>query len=505
MNQHSIEEYAHLLDQHGLLKEKNYPPAMAGIIIDQVDYNSQLVLPNTLFVCKGAGFKEEYLDMAIDHGAIIYISEWDYNKSIPCLLVKDVQKALSLAAILYYDHPGKKLKLIGITGTKGKSTAAYYLKYILDDFLKARHQKDAGIISSIDYYDGLHTEEAHLTTPESLEFQMHLHNAVESGLEYVVTEVSSQALKYNRLYDVCFEVVVFLNISDDHISPVEHPDREDYFLSKLQLFTQGRTACVNLDSDDAERVLEAARHSSELITFGTDPRADIYAYQVHKDGFETVFKVRTNGYDQEFRLTMPGLFNVENALAAIAVSYALEIPEKYVYSGLIKARSSGRMEIYYSRDQEKIVIVDYAHNKLSFNKLYESAKMEFPDRWIITVFGCPGGKAFIRRRDLGILSGMHSDKVYLTAEDPGAEDVRHISEDIAQYVRLHNDNCEIIDDRAEAIRASIMSSGPKTLILLTGKGNETTQKFGQEYVPYPSDVECALKFLHEYDETCDSR
>ncbi|WP_242848937.1 glutamate ligase domain-containing protein [Syntrophomonas palmitatica] len=197
---------------------------------------------------------------------------------------------------------------------------------------------------------------------------------------------------------------------------------------------------------------------------------------------------------------MPGLFNVENALAAIAVTYTLNIPEEYIYEGLKKARSSGRMEIYATKNRDKIIIVDYAHNKLSFNKLYESAKSEYPGRKIFTVFGCPGGKAQVRRRDLGLLSGLYSDKVFLTAEDPGDESVKDICEDIAQYVKVNNDNYKIIEDREEAIKESIMQTEANSLILITGKGNETRQKIGKEYIPCRSDVEAVKKYLKEYDK-----
>jgi UDP-N-acetylmuramoyl-L-alanyl-D-glutamate--2,6-diaminopimelate ligase len=257
---------------------------------------------------------------------------------------------------------------------------------------------------------------------------------------------------------------------------------------------------VNLDSDKIAEILEASHNSDQLITFGTNKNADIYGYDLRKDGFDTVFNVKTVRFDKEFRLTMPGLFNVENALAAIAVAYALNIPDEYIYWGLFKARSSGRMEIYASKNNDRIIIVDYAHNKLSFNKLYESTKTEYPDRKIFTVFGCPGGKAYIRRRDLGLLSGLHSDKVFLTSEDPGDENAKDICEDIAQYVKVHNDNYEIIEDREEAIRKSILLSDSNTVVLITGKGNETRQKIGKQYIECHSDVEAVIKYLNEYDD-----
>ncbi|HHV17078.1 MAG TPA: UDP-N-acetylmuramoyl-L-alanyl-D-glutamate--2,6-diaminopimelate ligase [Gelria sp.] len=366
MKKHSIEEYVRLIEANNLLIHKDYPPEVARKTVRKLAYNSNKVGSDTLFICKGAGFKEEYLDAAIHNGAIMYVSEVNYHKNIPCLIVNDIQKALSLASNLYFNYPWNNLTLIGITGTKGKSTTSYYVKYILDEYSKYHGQAAAGIISSIDTYDGKTTQESHLTTPESLELQMHFNNAFKRNLPYMVTEVSSQALKYGRLYGVRFDVGVFLNISEDHISAIEHSDMEDYFSSKLAIFRQCQTACVNLDSNQAARISEAAQSADRVLTFGTRPEADIYGYNIKKDGFDTVFKVRTKKFDRDFRLTMPGLFNVENALAAIAVAYVLNIPEEYIYQGLEKARSSGRMEIYTSSNRDKIIIVDYAHNRLSF-------------------------------------------------------------------------------------------------------------------------------------------
>jgi len=196
---------------------------------------------------------------------------------------------------------------------------------------------------------------------------------------------------------------------------------------------------------------------------------------------------------------MPGLFNVENALAAIAVCQGLNIPERCIYVGLMKARVPGRMEVYTNSDSHIIAIVDYAHNRMSFETLFHSVQAEYPGRRIVTVFGCPGKKAFDRRKDLGEISGKYSDLVILTEEDSGEEDTVSICKEIAAHVEAQGCQFSIEPNRGEAIRQAILGCREPSVLLITGKGAETRQKRGIEYIDCPSDVEYANTFLQEYD------
>lgn len=501
MKKFLLKEYIEKLYKENLILEDNTDDKMKDEVVNLLSYNSKEVEKNTLFVCKGATFKKEYLADAISSGVMAYVSETKFDVEVPCILVKNSYIALASLSEMYFDFPTDKLNVIGITGTKGKSTTAYYIKYILDEYMKSKNKKETAIISSIDTIDGVIKEESHITTPESYELERHFRNAVNSDMENVVMEVSSQALKMGRVHSVNFDVGVFLNISEDHISPIEHKDFNDYFESKLKIFKHSKLACINLDSDHVDRVIEASSDSPKVITFSkTNSTADIYAYNIKKVEDSIIFMVKTPEYEKEFELTMPGLFNVENALAAISVCYALNIPVQFIYDGLRIARSSGRMELYSTKDKNILALVDYAHNKLSFEKLFESTKAEYPDRKILIVFGCPGKKALLRRKDLGTIAGKYADKVYLTAEDPGAEPVIDICNDIASYVSKYTSNYEIIEDREEAIKKAILTAPDNSIILLTGKGNETRQKYGTEYIPCLSDVECVKKYFDEYDK-----
>ena len=210
-------------------------------------------------------------------GAFCYISETKYNlgqeeERVSYIIVSDIRRTMALIADYYFNQIWKDLKIVGVTGTKGKSTTAYFMKFILDEYLKEGKKSASAIISGIDNYDGVINEESHLTTPEAMELHKHFSNAVNSGIEYLSMEVSSQALKYDRTLGVTFEVGCFLNIGEDHISDVEHSSFEDYLESKLRLFAQCRHACVNINSDQIDRIMEASKACPHVVTFGLDDK-----------------------------------------------------------------------------------------------------------------------------------------------------------------------------------------------------------------------------------------
>jgi len=500
MNQkiHTIGEYIDLLEQHGLVDALEMGESDRENKIRYLSYDSQDMEPGGLFICKGAHFLPRYLSDAVKKGAACYVSETLYPEEgafLPAIIVNDIRKAMALVGNLYYGEAWKELKLVGITGTKGKSTTTYYVKYILDDYLKKNGRKQSAVLSGIDVYDGVIFEESHLTTPEAVMLHRHFRNAADSGIEYLEMEVSSQALKYDRTLGITFDVGCFLNIGEDHISPIEHTDFEDYFAAKMMLMEQCRVACVNISTEHGEEVRLAAEKATEVLTFGTDPEAQIYGSEVRSKDGKVSFQVRTPKYSTEIALAMPGLFNVENALAAISICYALEIPVDSIREGLAQAKVAGRMEIYRGEESKTIVLVDYAHNKLSFDRLFHSTAKEYPDHKIFAVFGCPGKKALARRRELPEIAGRYAAKMFITEEDAGEESVRAISEEIAEYAKITGCPTVIIEDREEAIKAALTEADDKTVILLTGKGRETRQKRGTQYIDCLSDVEIVEKYL----------
>lgn len=495
-----IKSFIDIFAKNSILTEFSCDPELS---VESISYNSREVTENTLFFCKGLHFKEQFLQDALNRGAGAYVSVKKYDVDAPCIIVSDIRKALHLTANYFYDNAWEKLNLIGITGTKGKSTTAYFIKYILDEYLRDNGSKESGLASTLEIYDGVVREESTLTTPEPFELHKHFSNAVKSGTEFFTMEVSSQALKYGRTEGVHFKVGGYLNIGIDHISAVEHPDFEDYFNSKMKLFTQCETAVVNMDSDKSDEVLKNAQNAKRVVTFSTrNENADVYGYNIHKDGSNTVFTARTDEFTEEMTLSMPGLFNVDNALCAIGICKELGVPVTYIKKGLAVAKTSGRMEIYESKDKKIAVIVDYAHNKLSFENIIASVKKEYEGRPVSMLFGCPGNKALIRRKDMGEVSGKSADFVYVTEDDPAEENIADICKEITDYIDGvgGKDKYKVIFDRGEAIKTAIEDVKDTAVIILAGKGAETHQKRGLVSEPYESDAFFAKKYLKEYDE-----
>ena len=473
--------------------------------VTSVTYNSREACPGALFVCKGAHFREQYLRDAIAAGAACYVTETRYglgSDGCPEILVDNIRTAMPVIAETFYGRLSDELALAGITGTKGKSTTAYFIRYILDDYMAATGGKSTAICSGIDNYDGVINEESHLTTPEIMELYQHMDNALKSGISYMTMEVSSQALKYDRVDGITFEAGAFLNIGSDHISAIEHPDFNDYLESKLRLFSHCRKACYNLDCDEQERIREASADCPYVITFSrNDQTANIYGYDVRSDAGKVTLRIRARDikgyadYDEEFTLGTFGTINVENALAAAAMAALLGVPAEFVKSGLAKAISPGRMEVFYSADGRRIAIVDYAHNKLSYEKFFDTIRDEFPDKKMIIVFGCPGGKAFARREELGTIAGRNCEYSIITEEDYGEEDVDKICREIGEFVAAAGGRYEIITDRVEAIRKAITLMDDDTILFLPGKGRETREKRGIQYIDTPSDADVVIEYM----------
>ncbi len=493
--------------------EKLLVSADSGSLEDReitgITFNSKEVSEGSLFVVKGAAFKEQYLDDAIAAGASCYVREISGDDSVqdktdgcPGIYVNDVRMAMAVIAPAFYGRLSDELKVIGITGTKGKSTTAYFMRHILDHHYSSLGIGRSAICSGIANFDGANESEAHLTTPEIFDLYRHMDNAINSGIWHMTMEVSSQALKYDRVEGVTFEAAAFLNIGNDHISDIEHPTFDDYLDSKLRIFRQCRKACFSLDTDEPERVKAAALQCPEVICFSRyDESANVYAHDVRSDNGKVTMRVRGRGikgfedFDEEFMLGTFGEINVENALAAISLSGLLGIPLGSIKAGLASTRVPGRMEVFRSTDGKKTAIVDFAHNELSFERFFESAEDEFPGKKIIAVFGATGSKGVTRRTGMGTSAGKHCAYSILSEDDPGDEDPLEICRQIGECIAAEGGKYEIVIDREEAIKRAVSLADEDTILFIAGRGTSTSEKRGNKYVDIGSDIEFIKKYL----------
>ena len=476
-----------ILEKNDLIKDFNI---IEDGEIKNISCDSRNVGQDCLFFCKGENYKTEYLSDAIKKGAICYISENYYDKlNVSYFIVKDILKAMAILSSSFYNDPAKSLNIIGITGTKGKTTTTYFLKNMLENYLK----DEIGFISSIEINTGLRKEESHLTTPESIEIHKDFKEIKDAKLKYTIVEVSSQSYKRDRLYGVEFEYGIFTNIAEDHISKVEHPTFEDYLNCKIEFLKNCKTVVINKNTDYLEYILSKIK-GKNIIFYGTDSTADYYVSDIKKedDGFKFTVINEKEEYRHNFKLKMPGRFNVENSLAAIVIAKLNNIDDKSIEKALETTKIEGRMNIY--EEKGITVIVDYAHNGYSFSKLFESLKMDYPGRKIISVGGIVGGKAFNRRKEFGEIVGDNSDYIYLTSDNPQFESVRNICLEIAKYIK-EKDKFEIIENRKEAITKAINNANEGDIVVLLAKGGEKYIQINNVNVEYEGDMEIAKQAL----------
>ncbi len=511
----TLNSAAAVLSEHNLLREiiNGDSWQLDTAHIDGVDtpftsltYDTRTVTPNTLLVCKGR-FRPEFLDGTEERGLAAYVAESDLSSHTtkPGLIVNDARKALSLLAAAFYDHPERDLTVIGITGTKGKTTTAYFTQSILNTYSAGR----CALFSSVDNcLDGHTYAESDLTTPESLDSFRMMRQAVDNGMKYLVMEVSSQAYKVNRVYGLTFDVAAFLNISPDHISPIEHPTFEDYFHCKRQIIANSRTLVLGSECRHIGLLREdAAVHQVPVSEFGVlddMPRdgADDQTCAWPADGTHRAYRMRLDGNDLgEFSLDLDGDFNYKNALAAIAIAHAAGVPaDCEALRALEHTKVPGRMMQYRDERTSTIAIVDYAHNYDSVVKLLDYVSTRYGERnpRITLVAGSAGNKAIDRREGIVKAAQDRISRFVFTAEDTDTEPYEDICRDMADHVSNSHVTSDTIIDRTQAIASALHEAQEDKdrtdVVLVIGKGHERWIKDLNRHVPYEGD-DCVVERL----------
>ena len=511
----TLNSAAAVLSEHNLLREiiNGDSWQLDTAHIDGADtpftsltYDTRTVTPNTLLVCKGR-FRPEFLDGTEERGLAAYVAESDLSSHTtkPGLIVNDARKALSLLAAAFYDHPERDLTVIGITGTKGKTTTAYFTQSILNTYSAGR----CALFSSVDNcLDGHTYAESDLTTPESLDAFRMMRQAVDNGMKYLVMEVSSQAYKVNRVYGLTFDVAAFLNISPDHISPIEHPTLEDYLYCKRQIIANSRTLVLGSECRHIGLLREdAAVHQVPVSEFGVldaMPRdgADDQTCAWPADGTHRAYRMRLDGNDLgEFSLALDGDFNYKNALAAIAIAHAAGVPaDCEALRALEHTKVPGRMMQYRDERTSTIAIVDYAHNYDSVVKLLDYVSTRYGERnpRITLVAGSAGNKAIDRREGIVKAAQDRISRFVFTAEDTDTEPYEDICRDMADHVTNSHVTSDTIIDRTQAIASALHEAQENKdrtdVVLVIGKGHERWIKDLNRHVPYEGD-DCVVERL----------
>lgn len=445
-------------------------------------YNSKEATSDSVFFIKGLNFKKTYLEEAIQNGLNFYISETDYEVSIPAVIVNDVKQAMSIIAQAFYNYPNNKLKIIAFTGTKGKTTSAYFAYHIL----KQNPKFKVAMLSTMNTtLDGKVFFKSKLTTPESLDLIQMMANAVDNGMTHLIMEVSSQAYKTKRVYGLCFDIGVFLNISPDHIGPIEHPTFEDYFFCKRQLLHNSKIVIINSQI----KQINLLKEESPTTTF----------YYNDKKNYIKIsesFSFKTKGdIEGEFNINLLGKFNQENALAASLACQQAGATIDEIKIGLSQTKVPGRMEMLVQKNGAK-VYVDYAHNKVSLENLIQVVKKNHSGK-IIIVIGAPGNKAESRRKDFGEALTQTADSIILTSDDPNFENPNEIAAEIKAAITSDTPILTEID-RACAIQIALsQTKNQNDAVILAGKGADCYQIINQKHEYYCGDYAVAQSIIEQ--------
>ena len=459
--------------------------------INKIEYDSKKIEKNDIFVAI-SGYKEdgkEYIQEAIDKGAIAIVCQEDLEdkkEDITYIQVEDSRIALAVMAATYYGNPARKLKIIGVTGTKGKTTTAYMIRDIM-----LTTSKKIGMIGTICNTYGTVTEEATRTSPESLDLQALLARMVDAGMEYVVMEVSSHALELNRVYGIKFIVSVFTNLSEDHLD--FHETMDNYLAAKAKLFKMSDFAIINGDDIYAPKLIKMI--DTKIATYGLDNAVDLTATDIRVNPSYVEFKMYVNKILETIRINIPGRFTVYNALAAVGVCSLFGAQMDSIIAAFSALRVPGRNEVV-DINKTFTVIIDYAHTPASLEAILSSAKKYTKGR-IICVFGCGGNRDKEKRAMMGEIAGRLADFTVITSDNPRNEKPEDIIKDIESGMKQTRGLYKAIENRRQAIKFAMRIAWKSDVIIIAGKGHETYQEVENNKKIHFDDREVVKKLAEE--------
>jgi UDP-N-acetylmuramyl-tripeptide synthetase len=469
--------------------------------IKGLTYDSRRVVPGDLFIClPGAKVDgHDFAQQALEHGAVAIIAERELPLGdITQIIVSDSRKTMAKLSAIFYNYPSNRLRLIGITGTNGKTTTTYLIKAILEEA-----GYGVGLIGTIQSLIGQRVIPVKNTTPESLDLQNLLHQMSEEKLDYAVMEVSSHALSIGRVAGCEYDTAIFTNLTTDHLD--FHASFENYAAAKAKLFAglgkdaqkQGpKTAVINLD--DPYGTFMAGQTTERVLTYGIQQGSAIQAKNVQVTARGTSFIAATPHGEIPLQLKITGMFNVYNTMAAIGAGLAEGIAPEIMKRALEKFTSvAGRFELVEG-GQDFAVVVDYAHTPDGLENILQTAK-EFARGKIILVFGCGGDRDRTKRPMMGALAAQYADFTVVTSDNPRSEEPFSIMEEIERGLceaGARVDQYVMISDRKDAIREAITLAQPDDIVLIAGKGHETYQILKERTIPF-DDREVARTILKE--------
>ncbi|WP_346877395.1 MULTISPECIES: UDP-N-acetylmuramoyl-L-alanyl-D-glutamate--2,6-diaminopimelate ligase [unclassified Clostridium] len=462
-----------------------------SIEINDPQYDSRKIKCEDMFFAIG-GFNVDghnFISKAIENGAKAVVVEKDVTlvEGITFIKVENGRRALAIAASNFYDNPSKKMKIIGITGTNGKTTSAFMLKGILE----AKGYK-VGLIGTIANYIGdkeIHTEK---TTPESLELQKLFKDMVDSDIDYCVMEVSSHSLDLDRVYGIEFSQGIFTNLTQDHLD--FHKTFENYFNAKSKLFKICKHSVVNVDDSYGIKLLE--KINSRVTTYSIEKESDLRGTDINLESTGIIFNLKGNEKTYKVQLPIPGRYNVYNALGCIGAALDEGIDMDTIVEGLSKVTVPGRCEnLTLGMNLGFQVIRDYSHTPDSLKNILENLR-ELTKGKLICIFGCGGDRDRTKRPIMGEIGTELSDIAIITSDNPRSEDPYMILEDIKAGVE--KSNYKLIENRREAIKTALLLGEKDDIIVIAGKGHETYQILKNETIHF-DEKEVVLELIEELE------